>query len=139
MLTNICMLGARGLLVILKISGYISNLLGREKKPLAHGLQAQHAGGIPGPPTPQPVGLGLPTGINDAWKHLSASAQCDNRHSNEAASLYASLPMGSQACWRSNSDDVSEPTHSLKSLCGETDPAASLCQMLLGRGQGRKY
>ena len=138
-LTNIWMLGVRGLLVILGIAGYISNLLGREKQPLAHGLQAQCPSGIPGPPTPQPAGSGLPTGINCAWKHLSASARCDNRRLNEAASLCASPPTGSQACRRSNSDDMCQSAApSLKSVCGETDPAASLCQMLLGRGQDRK-
>lgn len=139
-LTNIWMLGARVLLVILGITGYISNLLGRKKQPLAHRLQAQGPDGISGPPTPQPVGSGLLTGINCAWKHLSASARCDNRCSNEAASLCASPPTGSQACWRSNSDDMCQsPAPSPKSLCRETDPAASLRQMLLGRGQGRKY
>jgi len=39
-LTNIWMLGARELLVILGLTGYISNLLRMDKQPLAHGLQA---------------------------------------------------------------------------------------------------
>lgn len=55
------------------------------------------------------MGSGLPTGINCAWKHLSTSTQCDNRHSNEAPLLCASPLSRSQVCWRSNSDDVSEP------------------------------